>query len=251
MNNIHCVCTTPQIYSSYASHWENFPKDTRELIWVSDITKDPSFDLGFKYTEKELRKNLNFYGDVSQKHFWNSQKNRNIIWFYAHFRMLNFYLENPNYDYYWFFDDDVKMNNWESFFKGTDNDDSDFLGYFIFKNKNVDSQPNVPNIDDRTFSKHMWFERFPGDGDIMGNDITELFGSFFPVNRFSNRAMKKLLELNTEGLSGYSEGFVPTMLNKYGYKLSSLIKPDNTSNYFDVNEVNIEHKNIKIDWEWI
>jgi hypothetical protein len=251
MNNIHCVCTTPQIYSSYASHWENFPKDTRELIWVSDITKDPSFDLGFKYTEKELRKNLNFYGDVSQNHYWNSQRNKNIIWFYAHFRMLNFYIENPNYDYYWFFDDDVKMTNWEAFFEGTDNDDSDFLGYFIFKNNNVDSQPTVPNIDDRTFSKNMWFERFPGDGDIIGNDITELFGSFFPVNRFSNRAMKKLLELNNEGFSGYSEGFVPTMLNKYGYKLSSLIKPDNTSNYFDVNEVNIKHKNIKIDWEWI
>ena len=251
MNNIHCVCTTPQIYGSYVSHWENFPKDTRELIWVSDITKDPSFDLGFKYTEKELRKNLNFYGDVSHNHYWNSQRNKNIIWFYAHFRMLNFYIENPNYDYYWFFDDDVRMTNWEAFFEGTDNDNSDFLGYFIFKNNNIDSQPNVPNIDDRTFSKNMWFERFPGDGDIMGNDITELFGSFFPVNRFSNRAMKKLLELNNEGFSGYSEGFVPTMLNKYGYKLSSLIKPDNTSNYFDVNEVNIKHKNIKIDWEWI
>ena len=47
------------------------------------------------------------------------------------------------------------------------------------------------------------------------------------------------------------KGFVPTMLNKYGYKLSSIIKPDNTSNYFDVNKVDIQHKNIKITWEWI
>jgi hypothetical protein len=63
--------------------------------------------------------------------------------------------------------------------------------------------------------------------------------------------MKKLLEIHAEGLHGYSEGFVPTMLNKYGFKLKSLIKSDNTSDLFDVNEVNIEHKNMKINWEWI
>lgn len=251
MNNIYCVCTTPQIYSSYVSYWENFPTDTRKLVWVSDITKDSSFNVGFKYTEKELRDNLNFYGNVSKKHFWNSRGDKNIIWFYAHFRMLNFYLKNPNYDYYWFFDDDVKMGDWGKFFEGTDNDDSDFLGYFIFKNKNVESQTNVPKMDDKTSSRHTWFDRFPGDGDNIGSDTKELFGSFFPVNRFSNNAMKKLLELHNEGLHGYSEGFVPTMLNKYGYKLSSLINPDNTSSYFDVNQVNIQHKHIKITWEWI
>ena len=137
MNNIYCVCTTPQMYSSYVTHWNNFPTEQRELVWVSDITKDQNFDLGFKFTEEELRKNLNFYGNVSNNHFWNANGDKNITWFYAHFRMLNFYLSNPNYDYYWFFDDDVKMDNWSKFFEGTDNDDSDFLGYFIFKNKNI------------------------------------------------------------------------------------------------------------------
>ena len=251
MNNIYCVCTTPDVYGSYVNNWRNFPTDKRELIWVSDITRDQSFNIGFKYTEQELRQNLNFYGDVSKRHYWNSFGNRNIIWFYAHFRMLNFYLSHPNYDYYWFFDDDVKMDNWEKFFEGTDNDDSDFLGYFIFKNKNVMSQPNVPYMDNNTTSQHMWFERFPGDGDKLEENTTDMFGSFFPVNRFSNNAMKKLLELHKLGFDGYSEGFVPTMLNKYGFKMSSLIKPDNTSDFFDVNEVNIIHKNIKITWQWI
>ena len=63
--------------------------------------------------------------------------------------------------------------------------------------------------------------------------------------------MKKLLELNNEGLSGYSEGFVPTMLNKHGMKLNTLIKSDDTSNLFDVDQVGIKHKNIKIEWSWI
>jgi len=165
--------------------------------------------------------------------------------------MLYFYVKNPNYDFYWFFDDDIKIGNWDEFFINTDKDDSDFLSYFCFKKSGVTSQDNVPTIDDRTFSKNGWFDRFPGDGDILPEQTNDMFGSFFPTTRFSNAALSKLLETHKNGYYGYHEGFVPTMLNKHGYKLSSLINPDNTSNYFDVNEVNIKHKNIKIDWQWI
>ena len=60
MNNIHCVCTTPDIYGSYVNHWKNFPTDKKELIWLSDITKDSSFEVGFKYTEQDIRNEFNF-----------------------------------------------------------------------------------------------------------------------------------------------------------------------------------------------
>jgi hypothetical protein len=251
MNNINCVCTTPNMYPSYVDNWNNFPKEDKRLIWVSDITNDSSFDVGFKYTEKEIRENLNFNIDVSKNHYWNSYGNRNIIWFFAHLRMLYFYVKNPNYDFYWFFDDDIKIKNWEEFFLGTDKDDSDFISYFCFKKDGVISQQNVPTIDNKTFSKSLWFDRFPGDGDVLPKETNELFGSFFPTTRFSNNALKKLLELHNNGYYAYSEGFVPTVLNKYGFKLSTLINTDNTSNYFDVNEVDIQHKNIKVNWEWI
>jgi hypothetical protein len=236
------------VYPAYENNWKNFTKD---IVWVTDNSKNENFNLGFTYTEKKLREQLDFTGEVSKRHYWNSNGNRNIIWFYAHFRMLNYYIQNPNYDYYWFFDDDVKVGNWDLFFEGTDKDDSDFLGYIVFKDSNVITQEKIPVIDNRTTSQHMWFERFPGDGDILPDDINEKFGSFFPTNRFSNRAMKKLLEIHEEGLHGYSEGFVPTMLNKYGYTLNTIIKSDNTSDFFDVDQVNIQHKNIKINWEWI
>lgn len=251
MNNIHCVCTTPNIYPSYSHNWENFPKEKRELTWVTDITNDPSFNLGFNFTEQDIRKEFNFDIEVSKRHYWNCQGNRNIIWFYAHLRMLYFYIKNPNYDFYWFFDDDIKINNWDEFFIKTDKDDSDFLSYFCFKKDGVTSQINVPVIDDRTFSKNLWFERFPGDGDVLPENTRDMFGSFFPTTRFSNKSLSKLLEIHNEGFHGYSEGFVPTILNKYGFKISSLINPDNTSNYFDVNEVDILHKHIKVNWEWI
>jgi hypothetical protein len=143
------------------------------------------------------------------------------------------------------------MDDWNVFFNGVDNDDSDFMSYFCFKNKNVESQQSIPKIDSNTHSCDAWFLRFPGPGDAVPEDVKEVFGSFFPVVKFSNRAMKKLLDLNNEGLSGYSEGFVPTMLNKHGMKLNTLIKSDDTSDFFDVNEVNIKHKNIKIEWSWI
>ncbi len=67
----------------------------------------------------------------------------------------------------------------------------------------------------------MWLERFPGDGDTLPDGITEWFGSFFPTVRYSNRSMKKLLELNNQGYHGYGEGFVPTVLNQCGMKITS------------------------------
>ena len=248
MNNIYCVCTTPDVYPSYKNNWTKFP---REITWLTDVTNNNTFRLGFNYTQNDVRKNLNFNGEVSKKHFWNSQGDKNIIWFFAHLRMLNFYKTNPNYDYYWFFDDDVKVGDWNKFFERLDQDDSDFISYFIFKKNNVTSQEYVPIIDNRTFSKNSWFDRFPGDGDILDENTTELFGSFFPIVRFSNNALKKLLEIHNKGLIGYSEGFVPTTLNKYNFKIKTLINSDNTSDFFDFNLVDIKHKNITIKWEWI
>ena len=112
MNNSYCVCTMPNTYKYYVGHWDNFKDTGFNLEWISDVTKDPSFDVGFRYTEDDIRRNLNFTKDVSKAHYWNGQGNRNVVWFYAHFRMLNYYISNPNYDYYWFFDDDVKSSNW-------------------------------------------------------------------------------------------------------------------------------------------
>ena len=229
----------------------NFNLSNYESFVITDTTYDTEIKEGFLFNESDLRKNLNFPHEVSKKHFWNSQGNRNITWFYAHLRMLNFYMSFPNYDYYWFFDDDIKIDNWDDFLIGTDTDKSDFISYFIFKQLGVISQPNIPFIDDRTSSKQGWFSRFPGDNDTLPENTKELFGSFFPTTRFSNRAMKKLLDLNNEGYHGYGEGFVPTVLNLSNMSLNTLIKPDNTSSFFDVNEVNIIHKNTKINWEWI
>lgn len=250
--NAACVCTVSHEHNRLPIEWpELITKENYDKFVLVDITNNQSTTNGVLYTENDIRNNLNFLHGVSKRHYWNSYGNRNIIWFFAHLRMLNFYKQNPNYEYYWFFDDDLKIDNWDVFLTSVDKDTSDFISYFIFKNNGVESQPNIPVIDNRTVSQHMWFERFPGDTDTLPTGITEYFGSFFPTTRYSNRAMKKLLELNNQGYFGYGEGFVPTVLNHFGFSLNTLIKSDNTSDLFDNHNNRVLHKNIIIDWEWI
>lgn len=251
MNNAYTVCTMVQTYGPHIEEWMNTKRDDGDQFFIIDKTNQPDFTGGFGFTENEIREKFNFHEEVSKKNFWNCVGNKTVVWFYAHFRMLNFYLEYPNYDYYWFFDDDIKMDDWNLFFDSINKDNSDFIAYFCFKNKGVTSQIHVPEINMKSFSNYEWFKRFPGHGAKMPKDIPELFGSFFPTVRFSNLAMSKLLETTREGYSAYHEGFVPTILNKMGLKLRTIINPDNTSDFFDVDKVNILHKNIRVTWEWI
>ena len=236
------VCTCDNTYKSYESYWNSVDF---EFEFLSD-----RYPTGIEYDEQKVRDIFNFKGDVSKKHFWNSQGNRNIIWFYAHLRMAYYYMLNPNEDWYWFMDDDVICDNWSEFFKSFENNTSDFISYYLFKNTNIDSQGNIPTIDSNTHSGTAWFDRFPGDGDFI-NRTDELFGSFFPIVRFSNKSLKHLTDLLINNIHGYSEGFVPTQLNKDGFTLDTIFNNQSKSDHFDVNKIHILHKNIKVDWSWI
>ena len=236
------VCTCDNTYKSYESYWNSVDF---EFEFLSD-----RYPTGIEYDEQKVRDIFNFKGDVSKKHFWNSQGNRNIIWFYAHLRMAYYYMLNPNEDWYWFMDDDVICDNWSEFFKSFENNTSDFISYYLFKNTNIDSQVNIPTIDSNTHSGTAWFDRFPGDGDFI-NRTDELFGSFFPIVRFSNKSLKHLTDLLINNIHGYSEGFVPTQLNKDGFTLDTIFNNQSESDHFDVNKIHILHKNIRVDWSWI
>lgn len=253
MRSCYCTCFCGSTIHQFIGNWKEFLRkpDSYALIDThGESISDLGIDHQFLYSESDVRKNLNFNHSVSKKHFWNSQGNKNIIWFYAHLRMMNFFLKNPTYDYYWFFDDDVKCNDWDSVLDNID-PRIDFLSYFTFKRSNVTSQHLVPPIDNKTYSGDGWFNRFPGDTDTLPAGTGEYFGSFFPIVRFSNSAMKTLVQLNLDGFFGYSEGFVPTTLNYSGHTLDTLYLPDNTSKHFDANVTKITHKNQTINWEWI
>lgn len=253
MNNCYCTCFNNNTLADYINNWSGFFKKENTYAIVDNqsrkIELNSNFNI-FSYNEADIRKNLNFTEDVSKRHFWNSIGNRNIVWFYAHFRMLNFYISNPQYEYYWFFDDDVICDDWDAFLKNVKYD-SDFLSYFCFKSESVLDQALVPHINNDTYSKQGWFDRFPGDKDTLPNNIDKYFGSFFPVTRYTNNALKVLLQLHNNGYFGYSEGFVPTTLNNLNLTLDTLILPDNTSRHYDTKNIKLLHKNQFIKWEWI
>lgn len=247
----YCICFIPETYPTYINSWKYFKDKENSFILVDNSGNHKIDYKSFIFTESEIRNNFNFPHNVSPRHFWNSMGNKNIIWFYAYLRMINFYISNPNYDYYWFFDDDVYCENWDEFLKGFELDDSDFLSYFLFKKDDVETYPNIPKIDNRTYSKNSWFNRFPGDQDTLEEGIINYFGSFFAIVRFSNKSLKELVRLTKEGYYGYGEGFVPTEFSKLNLKMNTIFRPENTSNYFNNDITKILHKNQKITWEWI
>ena len=250
MNCKHIVCSHRGSFLSYNRYWQDTNLNFEYLIDTSNGFLKPDHESTL-YDEYSLRKDLNFEGEVSKKHYWNSQGNRNIIWFYAHLRMLLYFKKHPGYSYYWFYDDDVTVADWDIFHKAFENNDSDFISYYCFKHSQVTSQPLIPILDDNSTSGQGWFNRFPGHGDILFDDTTEYFGSFFPIVRLSNKALTKLSQCLDEGIYGYSEGFVPTILNYYGLKLDTIFDNTSTIKYLKDNQVDITHKNIKIDWSWI
>ena len=230
------VCTKAN--SSYHDDWKTafrFNADDYMMCDLSSETTPPSnYLLDFvqdniaAYSEADLRRSLSFYTQASDRHWWNNGGGRNIIWFYPHFRMLYFYKMHPNYDYYWFFDDDVTFpqNQLYDFVNEHKVLDHDCMISYIFGDLNQVNQPDTHDMDERMVAyhstEHNWLTHYPGDGDIQPSEVTEKYGSYFPLVRLSNKALNVLLEEHEKGYYGYSEGFVPTILNHRGLKLYSI-----------------------------
>jgi len=201
------------------------------------------------YTPEEFAEH-NFNRPIDLRHRWGSHQNPN--YFYAHFRMLLFYLKNPGYDFYWFFDDDVFFQgSLKELLDGYENYNVDFLSIQGFKKEDYSELPHVSQVNERMLGSHgNWLSLAPGPGDQY-KSIEKHLGCFFPVVRFSNRAMAHLVELNKQNYYGYSEGFVPTSLASDGYTVASML--DEWDKYFvpHNSSCTLIHKNIPFTWSWI
>ena len=201
------------------------------------------------YNNDDFNK-YNFNRPINLKHRWGNHQNPK--YFYAHFRMLVFYISNPNYDYYWFFDDDVDFTgNLKDFLNEYNEYNDDFIAIQAFKKENYTNLPRISVINNRMSGSHgNWLHMCPGPGDNF-KSIDIHIGSFFPIVRFSNRAMKYLLDLNNNNFYGYSEGFVPTSLASAGFTVSSM--KDEFNNYFIDKNIDCQllHKGIQFTWEWL
>jgi hypothetical protein len=230
------VCTKAN--SSYHSDWSNEFKPTNDDYILCDlgsnspppskILLDVIPDNFIAYSENDLRHNLEFYKNPSDKHWWSGNGSRNIIWFYPHFRMMYFYMLNPNYDYYWFFDDDVTFPNNQlyDFVNAHKSLDHDCMISYIFGKTNQENQSDTLDMDENMIAyhsnEHNWLTLYPGPGDIHPSDVVKSYGSYFPLVRLSNKALRILLEEHKNEYYGYSEGFVPTILDYKGLSLYSI-----------------------------
>lgn len=257
------ICTTPS-FSAYSKEWTRdlkFGEHNYILCDVGNGKKSISIptmmnfmqDNIVNYSLNNIKKSLNFDIQPSDKHRWNMGGGRSIIWFYAHFRMMYFYKIFPNYEYYWFFDDDITFPNSDltKFLEKHNTLNYDCMITYLFANLNAKNPSNVLTMGNNMGSyhadNHHWLTHYPGAGDKQPPYITETYGSYFPIVRFSNRAIKKLLEVHEEGYYGYSEGFVPTVLNHFGMSMYSIFNKDSKVNLD--NEIVIHHKFDTILWK--
>jgi hypothetical protein len=190
-----------------------------------------------------------FNKPINPTHRWGSHQNPN--YFYAHFRMLLFYLKNQSFDYYWFFDDDVYFDgNLNEFLTEYDSHHEDFMAIQVFKKEDYEEFPFVSKINNRMGSHGSWLHFAPGPGDTYKSTSRHM-GCFFPIVRYSNKAMKHLLYLHEQNYYGYSEGFVPTSLASDGFSVASML--DENDHFFirPKTECKLTHKHDNFTWTWI
>ncbi len=116
--------------------------------------------------------------------------------------VLKFFLENPEYDYYWYIEYDVRYTgNWGSFFNDFDND-SDLTASYV---RTYQQQPNWP----------FWYLSHP----TLTLPESKRISSFHPVMRISKEALLDLHNSLKDGWIGYLEMLIPTLLHEHGFKL--------------------------------
>ncbi len=122
----------------------------------------------------------------------------------AHFPLLQFYKDYPQYQYYWNIEYDVIFTGkWNSFFKYYQNIQADFI------------------------TSHV--TRYYEDEDWYWWDTLKLIDiyikkenfimSFNPIYRISNRGLNLLNHTLADGNTGHHEVIIPTLFYHYNYKI--------------------------------
>lgn len=122
----------------------------------------------------------------------------------AHFALLQFYKDYPNYEYYWSIEYDVVFTGkWTCFFKLFKHIEADLLASHIKK------YAEIPWWN--------WWNTLNFKNDLIKEE--QYIRSFNPIYRMSNRALQLVNLLLVQGNSGHYEAFIPTVLNFYNYKI--------------------------------
>lgn len=131
---------------------------------------------------------------------------KNIIPGHAHFPLFQFFLDNPNYDYYWFIEYDVRFSGkWNLFFDAFGSVKSDLLTCHIHT-----------YADEPSWS--WWQLKHPQEHIPLYKRLR----SFNPIYRISNVALSFLHKAFTTGWCGHHEVAIPTLLHHNGFTIREI-----------------------------
>jgi len=121
-----------------------------------------------------------------------------------HFPLLKYYLEYPDFEYYWLIENDVRfIGDWNFFFDSFGKLTHDFIS------SHIRDYPQEPDW--------YWWDSFRSDGQVPGH--SNYVRSFNPIYRISNAALKCVHNLLIDGWQGHHEVLIPTILKYLNYKI--------------------------------
>jgi hypothetical protein len=125
----------------------------------------------------------------------------------VHFPLLQFFRDNPDFDYYWLIEYDVRFaGDWRLFFDYFRDKNQDFLTCHIRRHAD---EPGW-----RWWSVlHHPHKSIP---------LSERLGSFNPIYRLSNPSLSFLHQSLSDGWCGHFEVLLPTLLHHNGFTLMDI-----------------------------
>jgi len=121
-----------------------------------------------------------------------------------HFSLLDYYLKNLSYTYYWYIEYDVAFNGkWDTFFKEFSEIEADFITsqIEIYKNRPL----------------WYWWNTLQHPHKAIAPD--DRICSFNPLYRISSRALSYINEALLSGWRGHHEVLLPSLLSQGGFSI--------------------------------
>lgn len=127
-----------------------------------------------------------------------------------HFPLFQYYKKEPDYDYYWYIEDDVRYNGeWSAFFDSLikNGNNADFLTCHV---RRYEDEPNW----------HWWETLRHSSGIRIPLNLR--LRSFNPIFRISKRALAFLSKAYRSGWSGHHEVTMASLLASAGFSIGDL-----------------------------
>jgi Protein of unknown function (DUF3405). len=125
---------------------------------------------------------------------------------HAGFPLLQFFRDNPDFDYYWLIEYDVRFSgDWRFFFDSFKDTKQDFLTCHIRRHAD---EPDFP------------FWRL--DHPRKAIPLSERLRSFSPIYRLSNASLSFLHHSLSDGWCGHFEVLMPTLLHHNGFTITDI-----------------------------